>query len=378
MSRLVVFDIDGTLTDTNDVDDDCFRRAVADIFALTYASVDWSDAPHITDSSLARWLCQAHCHRDASDAELARLSAHFVDLLRQEHARVPARFAAIPGAQGLFAELRAAGWWVALATGGWFLSAVLKLGVAGLHEPEMVLASASDALTRPEIFNLACQRAAENYRQPFTRVVFVGDAPWDVRTAAELGHGFVGVGRREVSLRQAGASIVLSDFRDREAVLRALETADVPAPGMSWQRFYSGTRADLKPGDRCYHGTRADLTTGDLIKPGYAANFGNLERVTTFVYFSATLDAGVWGAELARGEGPGRIYLVEPTGPFTDDPNLTDKRFPGNPTKSYRSREPLRVLGECTGWRGHPPEVLQAMKDHLAQLKQLGVEPIDD
>jgi len=230
MSRLAVFDIDGTLTDTNDVDDECFRRAVADIFALTHTSVDWSDAPHITDSSLARWLCQTHCRRDASDAELARVTAHFVDLLRQELALVPARFAAIPGARGLFADLRAAGWWVALATGGWFLSAVLKLRAAGLHEPEIVLASASDALTRPEIFNLACQRAVENHRQPFARVVFVGDAPWDVRTAAELGHAFVGVGRRAESLREAGATIVLSHFHDREAVLRALETADVPVP----------------------------------------------------------------------------------------------------------------------------------------------------
>ena len=230
MSRLVVFDIDGTLTDTNDVDDECFRRAVADIFALTYASVDWADAPHITDSSLARWLCETHCRREASDAELAGLTAHFVDLLRQELARVPARFAAIPGAQGLFTDLRAAGWSVALATGGWFLSAVLKLRAAGLHEPEIVVASANDALTRQKIFTLACQRAADNYGQLFARVVFVGDAPWDVRTAAELGHGFVGVGRRAQSLREAGASIVLSDFRDREAILWALEAADVPAP----------------------------------------------------------------------------------------------------------------------------------------------------
>jgi len=148
--------------------------------------------------------------------------------------------------------------------------------------------------------------------------------------------------------------------------------------GMSSQRFYSGTRADLSPGDRFYHGTRADLKAGDLIKPGYRPNFGKLDKVTTYVYFSATLDAGVWGAELASGEGPGRIYIVEPTGPFTDDPNLTDKKFPGNRTKSYRSREPLRVVGECSDWQGHPPEVLQAMKDHVARLNQLGVEPLDD
>src|SRR2546428_9808069 len=147
---------------------------------------------------------------------------------------------------------------------------------------------------------------------------------------------------------------------------------------MSSQRFYSGTRADLSPGDRFYHGTCADLKAGDLIKPGYRPNFGKLDKVTTYVYFSATLDAGVWGAELASGEGPGRIYIVEPTGPFTDDPNLTDKKFPGNRTKSYRSREPLRVVGECSDWQGPPPEVLQAMKDHVARLNQLGVEPLDD
>jgi len=142
--------------------------------------------------------------------------------------------------------------------------------------------------------------------------------------------------------------------------------------------FYTGTRADLTPSDRFYHGTRADLKSGDLIKPGHPANFGNLDRLTTYIYFSATLDAGIWGAELARGEGPGRIYLVEPTGPFTDDPNLTDKRFPGNPTKSYRSREPLRVTGEVTEWQGHPAEVLQTMKDHIARLKEQGLGPIDD
>ena len=128
---------------------------------------------------------------------------------------------------------------------------------------------------------------------------------------------------------------------------------------------------------RFYHGTRADLKPGDLIEPGYGSNYGKRKQAT-YVYLTATLDAATWGAELALGEGPGRIYIVEPTGPIMDDPNLTDKKYPGNPTKSYRSREPLRVTGECTDWQGHSPEVLEAMKDNLERLKRLGVEAIDD
>ncbi|MFA4965238.1 MAG: NAD(+)--rifampin ADP-ribosyltransferase [Thermoleophilia bacterium] len=133
---------------------------------------------------------------------------------------------------------------------------------------------------------------------------------------------------------------------------------------------------DLSP-QRFYHGTRADLEPGDLIEPGYTSNFGKRKKAT-YVYLTGTLDAATWGAELALGEGPGRIYRVEPTGPIMDDPNLTDKKYPGNPTKSYRSREPLRVTGEVTDWQGHSPEALKAMKDNLERLKRLGVEAIDD
>lgn len=125
-----------------------------------------------------------------------------------------------------------------------------------------------------------------------------------------------------------------------------------------------------------FHGTRGDLQSGDLITAGFDSNYGERRRAA-FVYLTATLDAAVWGAELAVGEGPGRIYTVEPTGPIEDDPNLTDKKFPGNPTKSYRSREPLRVTGEVLDWVGHPPEVLQAMLDNLARLKEQGVEAIN-
>jgi hypothetical protein len=126
-----------------------------------------------------------------------------------------------------------------------------------------------------------------------------------------------------------------------------------------------------------YHGTKADLKPDDLIGPGYASNYGKRKKAA-FVYLSATLDAAIWGAELAAGDGPGQIYIVEPTGPFEDDPNLTDKRFPGNPTKSYRTRDPLRILGEVADWQGHSPEQLKAMKDHLAHLDRMGVEAIED
>jgi len=129
--------------------------------------------------------------------------------------------------------------------------------------------------------------------------------------------------------------------------------------------------------DNFYHGTRADLKPGDLIEPGFSSNYGSRKKAS-FVYLTATLDAAVWGAELAHGEGRGRIYLVEPTGPIEDDPNLTDKKFPGNPTKSYRTRNPLRILGEVTDWTGHTPEQLKAMLDGLERIKQLGIEAIED
>ena len=126
-----------------------------------------------------------------------------------------------------------------------------------------------------------------------------------------------------------------------------------------------------------YHGTKADVTHGDLIAAGYASNYGKRKRAA-FVYLTATLDAAIWGAELAVGEGRGRIYVVEPTGPMEDDPNLTDKKFPGNPTKSFRTRDPLRVIGEVTDWNGHPPEQLAAMRARLAELARLGIEAIED
>jgi rifampin ADP-ribosylating transferase len=125
------------------------------------------------------------------------------------------------------------------------------------------------------------------------------------------------------------------------------------------------------------HGTKADLAVGDLLVPGRESNFEE-GRVMNHVYFTATLDAAVWGAELAAGQGRAHIYVVEPRGEFEDDPNVTDKKFPGNPTHSYRSREPLLVVGELVDWVGHPPEKLEAMRDRLAELRRQGAAQIED
>jgi hypothetical protein len=126
-----------------------------------------------------------------------------------------------------------------------------------------------------------------------------------------------------------------------------------------------------------FHGTRADLKVGDLIEAGFNSNYGQ-KKNAKYIFLTATLDAAIWGAELASGEGRERIYLVEPTGEIEDDPDLTDKKFPGNPTKSYRSAQPFKIVGEVTVWQGHPTGQVKKMKEHLEQLKERGVNSLND
>jgi rifampin ADP-ribosylating transferase len=203
----------------------------------------------------------------------------------------------------------------------------------------------------------------------------------------------------EVIAPEAGGLVLLTPTLDEAIWSAELDTRDAPPrvfiveplgpveravteqpprhPSMSWC-----SREPLRVTGEVtewlhYHGTRADLRQGDLITPGRVSNFAP-GRTMNFIYFTRTLDAATWGAELAAGEGRGRIYIVEPTGPFENDPNLTDKKFRGNPTKSFRSREPLRITGEVVDWQGHAPEAIRAMKDGLARLQQQGAAVIDD
>ena len=132
-----------------------------------------------------------------------------------------------------------------------------------------------------------------------------------------------------------------------------------------------GIRTDVKESGTLYHGTKAKLKVGDLLEAGHMSNYDGQEK-SHYIYLSATLDAAIWGAELALGEAKGRIYIVEPTGPIDDDPNLTDMRFPGNPTRSYRTKSPLRIVGEVSEWEGHTPEMIQNMRDSIEELKGQG------
>lgn len=126
-----------------------------------------------------------------------------------------------------------------------------------------------------------------------------------------------------------------------------------------------------------FHGTKADLKIGDFIEVGNSSNFGQRKNAK-YIFLTATLDAAIWGAELAFGEGRERIYVVEPTGQIEDDPDLTDKKFPGNPTKSYRSTQPFKVVGEVSVWQAHPAGQVKAMKDALAKLKEQGIHSLND
>jgi rifampin ADP-ribosylating transferase len=126
-----------------------------------------------------------------------------------------------------------------------------------------------------------------------------------------------------------------------------------------------------------YHGSKAALHIGNLIEPGYRSNYGSRKNAK-YVYFTASIDAAVWGAELAIGDGDGKIFIVEPTGEFEDDPNLTDKKFPGNPTMSYRTSEALRITGILENWEPHTAEQVQQMKAHLEKLKKLGIEATEE
>ena len=230
MNRLAIFDIDGTLTDTNGVDDECYCITVAEVLGVPASAIDWSGAAHVTDGEIFRFLCTVHGRDEPSPGEVARARTQFVDGLTRALEREPTRFAPIAGARAALLLLADHGWSLAVATGGWGPSARLKLQAAGIAIDDEVLASADDALSRTEIVQLARCRAEAYYGCPFDRVVSVGDGVWDVQTARALELPFVGIGAGERAdrLRRSGARTVLPDYSNLDAVLAAFESATAP------------------------------------------------------------------------------------------------------------------------------------------------------
>jgi phosphoglycolate phosphatase-like HAD superfamily hydrolase len=230
VNKLVVFDIDGTLTDTIGVDDECYREAIAAALDVAADTVDWSGAAHVTDAGIFEWLCARHGRPIPAAGAVAETRDRFVERLKVELANHPDAFTAIPGARAALASLDATGWRMAVATGGWGPSARMKLQAAHLSVDDAVLACADDATARADIVQLAMARAERFYGCRFDRVVVLGDARWDVDAAALLGLPFIGIASeaRASMLHAAGAHIVLADYSDIDTFHAALSAARAP------------------------------------------------------------------------------------------------------------------------------------------------------
>lgn len=230
--NLAIFDIDGTLTRTDHVDDICFVRALADAHAITEVSTDWAGYPHTTDSAITSHIFQERFDRAPVEAELLKFKSRFVCLLEEYRAKDSSLFEEIIGASLMLRRLNQhPEWQVAIASGGWRVSATLKLKTAGIEVNDYPAAFADDGLSREEILHAAVTKAQTLYQQNnFARVVSVGDGLWDVRTARNLRFPFLGIGsgEREEKLRQAGATHVIKDYCDYSRLLDCLAEADIP------------------------------------------------------------------------------------------------------------------------------------------------------
>jgi phosphoglycolate phosphatase-like HAD superfamily hydrolase len=221
--NLLVFDIDGTLTPTNEVDTRCFARAFFEVFGLVL-NTSWHIYPHRTDSGIIRHSFSQHFERAPTAAEFDQFRARFLILLEGEWRAAPYNFAAIAGAARAFAAMAERGnYALALASGGWRASALFKLDKAGIPAPGLPAAFADDAAEREQIARIAIARATVCCQQQFDRIILVGDSGCDVTTAARLGLGFVGIAAdaNDVVLRAAGAPYVLLDYKDVATFKRA-------------------------------------------------------------------------------------------------------------------------------------------------------------
>ena len=224
MRGLVIFDVDGTLSLTSEVDDDCWRDAAREVLGVTSMSTDWSTYSHSTDEAIATDLIRRGTDRVSVDDLVHRVRDVFADGIRESLGRDPDLFRPVPGSPDVFKVLTDAGWSVAIATGGWRVTAEMKLAAAGVPFSGVPAAHADDAHPREEIISIAARRAMVEASHGIP-TVYVGDGIWDVKAAARLGIGFIGIGDAASAerLRRAGAEVVLRDFSDPSSFLAEVE-----------------------------------------------------------------------------------------------------------------------------------------------------------
>jgi phosphoglycolate phosphatase-like HAD superfamily hydrolase len=229
--QLAIFDIDGTLTHSNEIDNRCFIQAFADEFGITTNFAEWQDCPHITDSGLTHFILSQHFSREPLPTESARIEQRFMQLLTDAVSEEPHALPPLPGASTALERLQCeANWAVAIATGCWSASAQFKLRHAQINCDGIPTATADVHHAREAILNDAFLQAESFYQTVFDRVVYIGDGLWDVRTTRNLNWPFVGIGsaRRAETLRNAGASHIIPDYNDYTALLNSLREAQVP------------------------------------------------------------------------------------------------------------------------------------------------------
>jgi phosphoglycolate phosphatase-like HAD superfamily hydrolase len=233
--NLAIFDIDGTLTETNAVDEVCFVQALADAHAITEINTNWMEYQYVTDSGIMFQIFHERFGRPPDEGELINFKSCLVNLLEAHRAKDSSLFAEIAGASRALTRLnRESEWAVALATGCWRDSAELKLKAAGIQTEHLPAAFAEHGLSREAILQTAVSHAQQSYgRSRFERIVSVGDALWDVQAAGNLGIPFIGVGKGDcgLRLRKVGATHVLESYSNFEHLIGCLREAEVPTMG---------------------------------------------------------------------------------------------------------------------------------------------------
>jgi phosphoglycolate phosphatase-like HAD superfamily hydrolase len=233
--KLAIFDIDGTLTNTNSVDNECFVKALSEAHAITEINTDWATYPHTTDSGITLHIFQEKFGRSPEETELAKFRCCFIDMLSEQYQSNSSSFAEIPSASVALNRLKReeSDWAVAIATGCWRESALLKLRAAKIDIDGIPAAYAEDGLSREEILQAAVSQSLQQYSlSSFGKIVSIGDGLWDVRTARRLDFAFLGVGCGESAamLLKAGAKHVIKDFADYDQFVRFLNEAEIPTP----------------------------------------------------------------------------------------------------------------------------------------------------